>query len=318
MKTAFLCVTLTVKETMTMTEDLYALFRRNFPFARREEETAKSILSNPENRIFIRENENGTPVGAVVVHKNNILLFAVDEALRNRGIGSKLLEKAENFVKSEGYTEITIGAGDDYLCPGVPVKEMPFEEEISNLALNPLLPEKNASYFIRRGYIHSWNDANCFDMCTPFTPALLSIKAPETPGIEYRFAVISDLCSILDCTNAAEEDFSKYYKESESYAPDSLNKILIALDGDKVVGTLMVDQETEGEGVGSIGCTTVHPDYQGRKIASSMIIRGAKHLFESGMKEGFLGYTYSGLDKLYGKAGYQVCTFYFMAKKSLA
>ena len=97
-----------------MTEHLYALFRRNFPFARREEETAKSILSNPENRIFIRENENGTPVGAVVVHKNNILLFAVDEALRECGIGSKLLEKAENFVKSEGYTEITIGAGDVY------------------------------------------------------------------------------------------------------------------------------------------------------------------------------------------------------------
>lgn len=300
-----------------MTEALYDLFKRNFPFVRREEETARDILSNPENRIFIHKDDSENLIGAAVVHKNNILLFAVDKAFRKCGIGSKLLEKAENFVKSEGYTEITIGAGDNYLCPGVPVREMPFKEEISNLALHPLLPENNASYFIKRGYIHGWEDCNCFDMCTPYSPALLSVKPPETPGIGYRFANQADLPSILECTNAAEEGFSKYYEESESYEPDSTDKVLIALDGDKVVGTLMVDQETEGENVGSIGCTTVHPDYQGRKIASSMIIRGAKHLYESGMKEGFLGYTYSGLDKLYGKAGYKVCAFYFMAKKRL-
>ncbi len=301
-----------------MTEALYALFRRNFPFARREEETARDILSNPENRIFIHKDDAGNLIGAAVVHKNTILLLCVDAPFRNRGVGSMLLEKAENHIKTEGFNAIQIGAGDHYLCPGVPVREMPFKENISNLALHPLLPKNNASYFIKRGYTHKWGDCNCFDMHMSFTPELLSINPPETPGIEYRFAEASDLSSILECTNAAEEEFSKYYEESESYAPDSTDKVLIALDSEKVVGTLMVDQETEGEKVGSIGCTTVHPDYQGRKIASSMIIRGAKHLYQSGMKEGFLGYTYSGLDKLYGKAGYQVCVFYFMAEKTLS
>ena len=301
-----------------MTESLYALFKRNFPYVRREEETARDILSNPENQLFFHKDNAGNLVGAAVVHKNTLLLLCVDAPFRNTGVGSKLLAEAETYVKSKGYKTITIGVGDIYLCPGVPVKEMPFEEEISNIALHPQLPENNASYFIKRGYRHAWNDCNCFDMHMPFTPELLSIHPPETPGIEYRFANQSDLCSILDCTNAAEEEFSKYYEESESYAPDSHDKVLIALDGEKVVGTLMVDQETEGEGVGSIGCTIVHPAYQGRKIASSMIIRGAKHLYKSGMKEGFLGYTYSGLDKLYGKAGYKVCAFYFMAEKSLS
>ena len=300
-----------------MTDALYALFKRNFPFVRRKEETARDILSNPENRIFIHKDDTENLIGAAVVHKNTILLLCVDAPFRNQGIGSKLLEEAESHVKSEGFDTVTIGVGDNYLCPGIPVREMPFEEEISNLALHPLLPETNASYFIKRGYIHEWNDCNCFDIHTPFSPELLLINLPETPGIEYRFASISDLPSILECTNAAEEEFSKYYEESESYAPDSTDKVLIAIDGKKVVGTLMVDQETEGKGVGSIGCTTVHPDYQGRKIASSMIIRGAKHLYRSGMKEGFLGYTYSGLDKLYGKASYKVCAFYFMAKKAL-
>lgn len=301
-----------------MTDKLYALFRRNFPFARREEETAREILSNPENTLFTHSDDTNNPVAAVVIHKNNILLFCVDEPFRKQGIGSQLLKKAEAHVRGAGYNEITIGAGDDYLTPGVPVNKMPFEEEIRNLSLHPLLPENNASYFIKRGYTHDWDDCNCFDMCMPFTPALLQIKEPETPGITYRFAKKADLPSILNCVRATEAEFAKYYEKSESYEPDSVDKVLIALHGDMVVGTLMVDQETEGEGVGSIGCTTTHPSFQGKGVASSMIIRGAKHLYQSGMKEGFLGYTYSGLDKLYGKAGYQVCAFYFMAKKTLA
>ena len=301
-----------------MTEKLYALFKRNFPFAMREEETALRILSNPENCIFIHKDSSGAIAGAAVIHKNNVLLLCVDEPLRHRGIGSELLKKAEMHVKNAGYAEITIGAGDDYLMPGVPVKEMPFEENFSNIALNPLIPENNASYYIKRGYSHAWGNCNCFDMRMPFTPALLSVENPDTPGITYRFAKKTDLPSILSCVHAAEPEFCKYYEESESYEPDSVDKILIALNDDQVVGTLMVDFETEGEGVGSIGCTTTHPEYQGRNIASSMIIRGAKHLYQNGMKEGFLGYTYSGLDKLYGKAGYRVCTFYFMAKKRLA
>lgn len=300
-----------------MTDKLYSLFKRNFPFARRKEETARAILSNPENHIFLHKDTAGNPAAALVLHKNNILLFCVDAPLRNQGIGSKLLKEAETHVKNEGYAEITIGVGDHYLTPGVPVKEMPFEQEILNLDLHPLLPEKNASYFIKRGYIHDWDDCNCFDMFTPFTPDLLSINPPETPGIAFRFAEKTDLPGILDCVNAAEPEFCKYYEASQSYKPDSVDKVLIALDGNLVVGTLMVDQESEGEGVGSIGCTTTRPSHQGRKIASSMIIRAAKYLYRSGMKEGFLGYTYSGLDKLYGKAGYKVCAFYFMAKKAL-
>ncbi|MBR3927915.1 MAG: GNAT family N-acetyltransferase [Clostridia bacterium] len=301
-----------------MKHTLLALFRRNFPFARREEETALAILENPENRIFVHKDDQETIVGAAVVHKNNVLLLCVDEPFRNRGIGTKLLTEAEAHVKNVGYTEITIGAGDDYLCPGVPVKEMPFEEIIENIDLHPLLPEKNASYYIRRGYIHAWGDCNCFDMHMPLTKGLLSKKEFDTPGILYRFARLSDIPAVLDCVIAAHPDFADYYREEDSYEPDSVNKILIALDGELVVGTLMVDFETEGEGVGSIGCTTVRPSHQGRKIAANMILKGAKYLYENGMREGFLGYTYSGLDKLYGIAGYRVCAFYFMAKKLLA
>ena len=83
------------------------------------------------------------------------------------------------------------------------------------------------------------------------------------------------------------------------------------------VGTLVVSRETEAPGLGSIGCTAVRGAYQGRKIATNMILLGAKSLRRAGMQEGYLGYTYSGLDKLYGRAGYSVSALYFMARKQL-
>ncbi|MBQ9856432.1 MAG: GNAT family N-acetyltransferase, partial [Clostridia bacterium] len=95
-----------------MTESLYALFKRNFPYVRREEETARDILSNPENQLFFHKDNAGNLVGAAVVHKNTLLLLCVDAPFRNTGVGSKLLAEAETYVKSKGYKTITIGVGD--------------------------------------------------------------------------------------------------------------------------------------------------------------------------------------------------------------
>lgn len=301
-----------------MKDQLYDLFIRNLPYAVREKETALEILGNPENRVFFRADENGSLFAAAVVHKSNILLLCVDEAHRGKGIGSELLSEAEKYIKAGGYDEVSVGVGDNYLCPGVPVKEMPFLQEIANMDVNPAIPPDNAAFFVKRGYVHDWEDCNCFDMRMPLTSDIEKKALFDTPGISYRWAEKADIPAIIDCVNEAEPDFSEYYKEEDAYEADCVNKILIALDKELVVGTLMVDQETEGAGVGSIGCTTVRPSHQGRKIASNMILRGAKHLYASGMKEGFLGYTYSGLDRLYGYAGYRVCAFYFMAKKPLA
>lgn len=35
------------------------------------------------------------------------------------------------------------------------------------------------------------------------------------------------------------------------------------------------------------------------------------------LKEAYLGYTYSGLDHMYGYAGYKICVYYNMAFKRL-
>ncbi|MBQ3027606.1 MAG: GNAT family N-acetyltransferase, partial [Lachnospiraceae bacterium] len=94
-------------------------------------------------------------------------------------------------------------------------------------------------------------------------------------------------------------------------------KVLIATDGEEVVGTLIVSLETEGAGLGSVGCTTVKPSHQGRHIGVNMVTVGTKYLKDAGMREAYLGYTYTGLDHMYGYSGYKVCIYYMMAKKTL-
>ena len=135
-------------------------------------------------------------------------------------------------------------------------------------------------------------------------------------GVTYRWAELCDIPRIIKCTNEAYGQFSKYYKD-ESYYGTSRHRVLAAEIGKDVCGALLVSAESEGVGIGSVGCTAVLPSHRGRHIASNMVMLGTKYLKELGLSEGFLGYTYSGLEKLYGYAGYKICCYYFMASKNL-
>lgn len=300
-----------------MTDELCKLFRRNFPFLLREERTVKEILSDPENRVFEKRDQEGKLIGASVVHKNAVYLLCVDREYRNRGIGSRLLAETEAFVKAAGYDGIQIGVGEQYLAPGVPTSAKPFAETLGRESLRPGLDNEAAGFFKKRGYIHAWGEANCFDM----RAELGKVEFPEhsvgdtVGGVTYRWAVKDDLPEIVKCVDSAEREFTQYYQNKALYEGGA-QRVLLALCGG-VCGALIVSAETEGEGVGSVGCTAVAPEYRGRHIGVNLTVLGTKYLKELGLREGFLGYTYSGLDKMYGYAGYEVCTYYYMAAKRL-
>ena len=73
----------------------------------------------------------------------------------------------------------------------------------------------------------------------------------------------------------------------------------------------------DGGQPGSVGCTTVKQAYRGKHIAVNMVTVGTKHLKDTGLKDAYLSYTYSGLDHLYGYAGYRICAYFMMAEKTL-
>ncbi len=301
-------------------EELYRLFRRNFPFVIRKEQTARSLLSNPENQVFESRREDGRLNGACVLHEGTVYLLCVDEDSRRRGIGSSLLEQAETFLREKGEATIHIGAGEDYLTPGVPTAVMPFSQPLWEEALpKELLKEDFTGFFHKRGYSHSWGEGNCFDLIAELSEVDLNKIGLEKrfEGIAFRFGVPEDLPQVLFCVQDAEEEFLPFYQPLSLYEESSNTRALLAVREGEVLGAVLVSTEGEGENTGSIGCTAVASRHQGQGVAKRLVAEGTAYLKERGLAKSFIGYTYSGLQRLYGPAGYRIYCYYDMAQKEL-
>lgn len=332
-----------------MTEELYGLFERNFPFIVRDKATATEILSHENNKIIEERDERGELIGASVINNGTILMLCVDKPYRNRGIGSRLLSRSETAVRENGYSEITAGTGSsdtDYLMPGVPTSRRYFEAQGEELYDG--LDASASDFFTKRGYIHD-RDCDCFDM--RFKLRDFDDKGHDIgdriDGIVYRWAEPSDRKAVFDCTDNACTEFTRWYRDDSLYQPYGDERVLIAADNDTVAGALIVSTDSENapdvniyneltsieisaqkeetpargcvsrHSIGSIGCTAVRTGYRGRHIASNLALLGTKHLRDAGMTDGYLSYTYTGLDRLYGYAGYKICVYFMMAKKQL-
>lgn len=292
----------------------YEIFRRNFPYVSREDKTINEILDNKENVVIEKRNENEELIGVSIINKNTILMLCVEERYRNKGIGSYLLNESERIMKDNGYDEIRVGAGFDYLAPGIPTSKRYYYAE--NEKLYAGLNSNSSDFFEKRGYVHSW-DCNCFDMFLPLKEFAKDNYSIDNiiDGYLYRWATIDDLNEIIKCVNDAEEEFTKYYKNEKLYEETNNQRVLIALNGSEVVGTLIVSVETEAKDLGCVGCTTVKHSHRGNHIGVNIVMIGTKYLKDIGLTNANLSYTYTGMDHMYGYSGYKISCYYMMGKK---
>lgn len=306
-----------VRMNDNLVKDRYDLFRKSLPYVIREEEAVYSVLKNKDNVIIEKRNEENMLIGVSVIHKNTIFLLCVAPEYRRRGIGSWLLSESEKAIRAAGYEDVTVGVGEDYITPGIPTSKR--YAPAVNERLDERIDETASQFFEKRGYVHDWgNKCNCFDMKFPlceFDKEEHSV-GDTIDGICYRFATMEDRECVSACTDAACEEFTRWYQDEFLYAENDSSRVLVAVADGRVVGTLMVDTNHES-GLGSVGCTAVHPDYRGRHVAVNMVILGTKYLRDAGMQEAYLSYTYSGLDHMYGYAGYKIFAYFMMAKKKL-
>ncbi|MCI8388701.1 MAG: GNAT family N-acetyltransferase [Clostridiales bacterium] len=300
-----------------MNKELLDLYERNFPLNVRKKKTVLEILNNTSNNVIEQRGDNDELIGAAIVNQSTIIMLCVDAPYRNEGIGTALLAKAETAVKNSGFDSVNVGAGFDYLMPGVPTSKRYCSAE--NEQLYSHVDESASRFFENRGYVHSWG-CNCFDM----EAALAELPEIETSigstidGITYRFASIDDMGSVCECIDDAFSEFTEYYQNTSLYSEDSNARVLIAVDGNSTVaGTLIVKIEDESKRIGAAGCTTVRHAYRGRHIAVDLVKLGTQYLKSIGLERGYLSYTYTGLDHMYGYAGYKICCYYMMAQKTL-
>ena len=283
-----------------MINRLFDLYKVCFPEIVREDEKVLKILSFPENYFIVKEND-GEISAVSVINENVVLMLCVHPAYRGKGIGTILLEETEAYIKAKGYEEIRFCDGPEYITPGIPNYEGVWE------------------FFSKRGYVHGWGECECVDMSMPLAGyAHTEFSIGDTVnGYTYRWAELEDIPAVADCVNTAEENFTKYYRNEALYAPKSSQRVLIAVDDELVCGALIVSAETEAAGIGSVGCTATRADHQGRGIATTMVKLGTKYLHDIGLPTAFLGYTYTDIVSMYGRAGYEVCRKYMMAVKTL-
>lgn len=300
--------------------EIINMFRKEFPYIDREEKTIIEILSNKNNYFIEKRDDKNNLIGISVVNKNTIIFFCVDEKYRNKGIGAKLLKESEDLIRNNGYTDIIIGAGFDYLMPGVPTSKKYYDSV--NECLANKVNDRASDFFEKRGYLHSW-DCNCFDMKLELKNfnKFENVINDTIKNIKYRWANISDLQEIVECADDAcqyqDTKFSKYYKNEQLYQETNNQRVLVAEKDNRIIGCIIVSVEVEAKDLGNVGCTCVRFSETHQGIGSNLVILGTRYLHDIGLKKASLGYTYSGLDKMYGNAGYKISCYYMMAKKDL-
>lgn len=299
-----------------MDEEIFEIYKRNLPFITREKEIVLQILGNKHNIILEKRNKSNKLTGISVINGNTLLLLCVDAGYRNQGIGTELLEKSEQIVKNNGYKKIVAGNGYDYIMPGVPTSRRYFDAE--NEELYQELDENASIFFQKRGYIHSWN-CNCFDMkllLKNFTSECFKV-GNSIDGVTYCWAELKDIEKVCACTDDAYKEFTWYYQNKGLYQEGSTSRVLVAVMNGEIIGTLIITAGDECKKSGSLACITVKRAYQGRHIGVNLIYFANKYLKEKGVEEAYIGYTYTGLDHMYGYAGYKICIYYMMAEKEL-
>ena len=184
-------------------DEIFNIFRQNFPFVSREDDTIRRIISHPDNLILRRHSPEGRLIACAIVNQNTILLLVVDKPHRCQGIGSQLLKDCEEAIRLKGHQKVVLGVGFDYLMPGVPTSRR-YAPSV-NERLDPLVNTSASDFFEHRGYHHAWGECNCFDMkmqLADFLPYDHQI-GDIIDGIHYRWATPEDLEGIVVCADDA-------------------------------------------------------------------------------------------------------------------
>ncbi len=302
-----------------MNTALLTLFRRNFPTAVRSDEEAWHVLSDPDNHVLQAKDASGALIGASVIHQNTLLLLCVDAPHRRQGIGSRLLADSEAYVRAQGFPEITVGAGKNYLLPGVPTHVMPGCAPLPARLVGQQQDDAACAFFRKRGYTHAWGDMLCFDMSLSLDDFAYAEHAvgDRIDDVAYRIAAPGDRATVCEMMDAACSDFTVYYADESLYQSSASTCVLLAEKAGQICGSVLVILDEGEPRLGALGCIGVAPPWRGQRIASQLVLLGTRLLKERGMRAALIGYTYSSLEKLYGLAGYEICRYYMIARKPL-
>lgn len=289
---------------MANTKEIFDLVSVCYPDIIYSPNQLKQLIACPENRLF-ESRQDGKLIGVLLLRGNTVLIFCVLPVKRCQGVGSSLLSQAEACLLSQGIREIKLCQGGEYFTPGAPMYSY------------------TRAFFDKRGYVHEGDENRSVDMLADLNSFTYSEHrlGDTIDGVTYRWATLQDRESTVNCAGAALQEFAEFYWDEKLYHPENPERVLIATipstEGEIVCGALLVDFSGIQPGIGTVGCTSVAPQYSGRGIATNMVRLATGQIKEAGLKKAFLSYTYSEIVHMYGRSGYEICMRYYMGKKQL-
>lgn len=265
---------------MSGTAELLDLYNRCVPASYRVTEEAFDGLTDG-GELFTRY-DGDVLIGYALVRQSSLTLLCVDEAYRERGIGSSLLKQAEDSAKNSGCTRLILGHGSDYVIPGVPTEE-------------------NAHrFFEKRGYTctgYAWDMT--LNLPNPVT-------VPVPGGVTFEMKPADD--EILPAVSAVEKAWLGVY---ESTSEDVL---LAKLNGEIAGFCIPAGWNRFGSrDTGSVSCVGVLPRFRKCGIGLAMVQEAAQYLTDNGCTRAELLYT--SIPHWYGKLGFQPFHKMWMGEK---
>jgi len=229
----------------------------------------------------------GDDRGFALVKGNEIRLVCVREIYRSKGIGSEMINKAEEHIRENGFDRAVLGGFSSGLFIGVPVSSFTFWE--------------------KRGYERTGSCAEMVRELSGFKASDYDIPLPE--GISFAFHKTDE--RLRKAVAQVEEDWVQYFNDCEVFCGYS--------DGEIASFCILGDDEncmlSDGRRVGSVGCVGTVPKFRRQGIGLNMVAQAMELLKERGCECCFIHYT--NVYNWYAKLGCEVFLWETFAQKQL-
>lgn len=280
--------------------ELYSLYKSCFSGADiAAEDVFEDVLQrNKQANVITETNQSGSLIGAAITVKDVIAAIFVDKNSRGNGIGSKLLDKAEEHIRQQGNKTAILGGMVIY--QGAPIAG------------------DNISFFEKRGYQGEEITVNMAAKLADFDASKLDIY-PAPDYIRFRYEKPEEHEKLLKAIESVEPNWVQYFSKP---SPKSRIKTLIAEDirNGAIAGFVTTEPnaatfEHDGLITGSMGCVGVVPEYRRLGIGLRMVADGMQKLKEQ--RDQAVELTYIVLTDWYSRLGLTICSRQWMAKKKL-
>lgn len=280
-------------------EKIYDLYQKCFPYVGCKEELFYQKINVDSCHVIVEE-ENSLLKAAAVITEDTLTLFMVHPDYQRQGIGTKLLQAAEKFVKEKGYQELYLGFhSGQCLFQGVPVRE----EETSYV------------FFQKNGYEEiKWSvDLVMFLKDYDYENTLKLINAPDLSTIVFRYAQKEDAKRLEEAVKEVDEDWCQYVTpESPTLLVEEYGEIM----GFECVNTGGFKSPGSPDLIcGAVGCVGVVPMFRKRGIGKVMVAYGTNELKKQKVDVCYIGFTH--LEKWYQSMGFETFLRFWMGKKTI-